>query len=94
MKFKDYPTQTRQGIEVPCLTTRMIEALNFITGMKPSKKLVVDWLNEKNNDLQDWVGTTPNIAWAQSICIIEAAMTIAFTPIDGAGDLNGIEDLS
>ena len=69
----------------------IIEAL---CAKKPPKKLITDWINQKNNDLQDWVGGTCGIAskYSTNISIIEAAFSIAESQIDN-GEEKLVEDL-
>lgn len=62
---------------------RFKAAIEIITNTEVEEQLVIDWINQINDNLQDWVGTTQSPWWCQNIAIIDAATAMADQPIEG-----------
>jgi hypothetical protein len=69
---------------------RFIDAIKTLVGKEPPLALVKSWLAEneddRNDDLQDWVGNNGGPWWMQNIVILDAAHVLAEAPIEGGQD--------
>jgi len=61
-------------------------AIEHLTAASVPTHLVQDWIDETNDNLQDWVGSQEIPWWCQNIAIIEAALAMANSPVEGAHD--------
>lgn len=70
-------------IKLVPFTTRFADVIALLCTEKPSIELCRDWLDDKSEDLQEWVLDRLRLGWAQGIGVIDAARLLADQPEEG-----------
>ncbi|MFK4705613.1 hypothetical protein ABIC83_002452 [Roseateles asaccharophilus] len=65
------------AIKLVPFTTRFADAIGLLCTETPSIELCREWLDDRSDDLQEWVIDRLRLSWAQGIGVIDAARLLA-----------------
>lgn len=68
---------------------RFGDAMEALCDSRPPDDLLTDWLNHSSDDLQQFACIHTKLSWAQGIVVIEAALLLAGSPVEGEEHLPG-----
>lgn len=86
------PLALGDGYTPTTYVERLTDALALLCGgNRPDEALVIDYFDDDGFELQDWAINHTSLPWTTGIGVIEAAMALAETPIEGIGEGRGPE---